>query len=66
MWSFSPLGPHICRRAERECVTLKRQLESEQGSFNPLIIVYINRLSDYLFAAARLINRLQGREEKKV
>lgn len=64
--SFLHLARTICRRAERECVTLKRLKSSEQHPFNDSLIVYINRLSDYLFAAARLINRLQGCEEKKV
>ncbi len=56
----------VCRRAERECVTLKREVESRRHPFNPLIIVYINRLSDYLFTAARSVNILQRCEEKKV
>lgn len=64
--AFLHLARTVCRRAERECVALKRQVESEQGYFNPLITMYINRLSDYLFVAARLINHLQGKEEKKV
>ena len=43
----------ICRRAERGCVHLK-----EQGLFvDPLIIKYLNRLSDYLFVLARFIGK---------
>jgi cob(I)alamin adenosyltransferase len=39
----------VCRRAERLCVTLR-----EQKMFvEPLVIKYINRLSDYLFVLAR-------------
>lgn len=56
----------VCRRAERECIKLKQETEAQQQIFNNRIIVYMNRLSDYLFVAARLINRLQGCEEKKV
>lgn len=56
----------VCRRAERECVKLKRWAESEERPFNPSIIPYMNRLSDYLFAAARLVNLHQGYNEKKV
>lgn len=39
----------VCRRAERLCVTLQ-----EQNLFvDPLVIKYLNRLSDYLFVLAR-------------
>ena len=39
----------VCRRAERCCVRMqKKELEVE-----PLIIKYLNRLSDYLFVLAR-------------
>jgi cob(I)alamin adenosyltransferase len=39
----------VCRRAERLCVSLQeRQMEIE-----PLIIKYLNRLSDFLFVLAR-------------
>jgi cob(I)alamin adenosyltransferase len=39
----------VCRRAERCCVRL--QLESLE--VEPVIIIYLNRLSDYLFVLAR-------------
>jgi cob(I)alamin adenosyltransferase len=39
----------VCRRAERCCVRMqKKEMEVE-----PLIIKYLNRLSDYLFVTAR-------------
>lgn len=38
----------VCRRAERLAVTLARHEEVE-----PLILVYLNRLSDYLFVLCR-------------
>jgi cob(I)alamin adenosyltransferase len=41
----------VCRRAERLCVGLQ-----EQDQFiDPLVLQYINRLSDYLFVLARWI-----------
>ena len=40
----------ICRRAER-CII---SLDEEEPSVDPKIIVYINRLSDYLFMMTRL------------
>jgi len=45
----------VCRRAERICVALqKHEPVGEQ------VIVYLNRLSDLLFAMARQANHLQG------
>ncbi len=48
----------VCRRAERE--TLAAAGEHE---VNPLVAVYLNRLSDLLFILARSANALAGREE---
>jgi cob(I)alamin adenosyltransferase len=39
----------ICRRAERACV----RLELESLEVEPLILQYLNRLSDYLFVLSR-------------
>jgi cob(I)alamin adenosyltransferase len=48
----------VCRRAERE--TLVAAVEHE---VNPLVPVYLNRLSDLLFIVARVANRADGHEE---
>lgn len=49
----------VCRRAERICVNMK-----EQDLFvDPLVIKYLNRLSDYLFILSRYIGHLLGAEE---
>jgi cob(I)alamin adenosyltransferase len=47
--SFIHIARCVCRRAERCCV----YLSENDGGVNPLIIKYINRLSDYLFMLAR-------------
>ena len=39
----------VCRRAERDCV----RLHEEQLFVEPLVLRYLNRLSDYLFVLAR-------------
>lgn len=39
----------VCRRAERWCVSMQEQ----ELFIEPLIIKYLNRLSDYLFVLAR-------------
>lgn len=46
------LARTVCRRAERDVVTLARTEE-----VNPHLIVYLNRLSDLLFVLARSVNR---------
>ena len=49
----------VCRRAERLCVQIM-----ESGSFiDPLVIKYLNRLSDYLFVLARYIGYILDVEE---
>jgi cob(I)alamin adenosyltransferase len=45
------LARTVCRRAEREVVTLNRE-----ERINPEVVVYLNRLSDWLFVLARLFN----------
>jgi cob(I)alamin adenosyltransferase len=47
------LARTICRRAEREMVTLAA---SEAEPVNPAALRYINRLSDFLFVASRYVN----------
>ncbi|MFZ2285110.1 MAG: cob(I)yrinic acid a,c-diamide adenosyltransferase [Lutibacter sp.] len=46
--SFCHITRCICRRAERITTLL-----SDESSINPQILVYLNRLSDYLFVLAR-------------
>lgn len=57
--STAHIGRCVCRRAERLCVNIK-----ETGSFiDPLVIKYLNRLSDYLFVLARYIGYILDVEE---
>lgn len=48
----------VCRRAERRVVSLYR---SKQG--NAEVLIYLNRLSDYFFAAARAANHTLKQED---
>ena len=48
----------VCRRAERLVVFLADNEEIE-----PLILIYLNRLSDYLFTLARYLDLLHGGTE---
>ncbi|SEB16820.1 cob(I)alamin adenosyltransferase [Thalassobacillus cyri] len=47
----------VARRAERTAVALGDELS------NPLVVSYLNRLSDLLFVAARYVNHHLGGEE---
>lgn len=49
----------VTRRAERDVVTLSRTEENVP----PLAQKYLNRLSDYFFAAARVVNFRSGRKD---
>jgi cob(I)alamin adenosyltransferase len=51
------LARTVCRRAERDVVTLARG-----EPVNPQVIVYLNRLSDFLFVLARVCNN-SGRDD---
>jgi cob(I)alamin adenosyltransferase len=51
------LARTVCRRAEREVVTL-----AHIETINPQVIVYLNRLSDLLFVLARVYNN-NGRDD---
>ncbi|MBM3328431.1 MAG: cob(I)yrinic acid a,c-diamide adenosyltransferase [Calditrichaeota bacterium] len=54
------LARSICRRAERAVVSLTRGRSVE---VNPAILIYLNRLSDFLFVAARFVNLKSGVED---
>jgi cob(I)alamin adenosyltransferase len=49
----------VCRRCERLCVDMQQQ----EMFVEPLVIKYINRLSDYLFVLARFTGHQLGVEE---
>jgi len=53
------LARTVVRRAERMAVSV----DTEIGDVNPLVISYLNRLSDLLFVGARYVNKnLDGEE----
>ena len=51
------LARTVCRRAERDVVSLARE-----ETVNPQVIIYLNRLSDLLFVLARVYNN-NGRDD---
>ncbi len=52
------LARTVCRRAERRIVTLAREV-----AIPPVVITYVNRLSDLLFVLARAANHRARAEE---
>ena len=53
------IGRCVCRRCERLCVNM----QEHQMFVEPLVIKYVNRLSDYLFVLARYVGHQLGVEE---
>lgn len=58
--SFCHVARTVCRRAERLVIAL-----AEQTEVHPMIVPYLNRLSDYLFVLSRKIAHELGIEEVK-
>jgi cob(I)alamin adenosyltransferase len=56
--SAAHIARSVCRRAERRCVAL-----AHSSVVEPIIILYLNRLSDYFFALARWIGHQEGASE---
>ena len=57
------LARTVCRRAERRATALVAADKESGSTPRETVLVYLNRLSDYLFVLARHINRLAGRED---
>lgn len=51
----------ICRRAERHIIAL-----SETAPVDPVLLSFVNRISDYLFVLARKLNFSEGQCEKNM
>jgi cob(I)alamin adenosyltransferase len=58
--SAAHLARTVCRRAERRCVAL-----THHSNVEPVILLYLNRLSDYFFVLARWLGQQDGVEEIK-
>jgi len=60
--AWAHLARAVCRRVERRVVALASP--REQASEVPSgVLVYLNRLSDYLFVLARSLNQRHGQED---
>lgn len=58
--SFCHIARTVCRRAERNVIAL-----TKNSNVDPLIIAYLNRLSDYLFVLGRMMAKELNAEEIK-
>ena len=58
--AFLHLARTVCRRAERAVVSLARR-----EKVDPLVIAYLNRLSDLLFVLSREANHRAGEAEER-
>lgn len=58
--SYAHIARTICRRAERICIAL-----SEESTVAPIVIQYLNRLSDYFFILGRKMAKELNIEEVK-
>ena len=56
--SFCHVARCVCRRAERSCVAL-----NQQETINSHSLIFMNRLSDWLFTFARILNKENGTSE---
>ncbi len=58
--SYCHIARCVCRRSERLSVSLH-----EQEEINPIILTYLNRLSDFLFILARKLSQYLSVQEVK-
>jgi cob(I)alamin adenosyltransferase len=49
----------VCRRAERICVAMQEQ----QEEIPPIVLQYLNRLSDFLFVLSRYLGHISNAPE---
>jgi cob(I)alamin adenosyltransferase len=62
--TWAHIARTVCRRAERHAVRLLGEApEEEWSAAHRRLLVYMNRLSDYLFVLSRCCNRIKGVEE---
>ena len=59
--AWAHIARAVCRRVERHVVRLLSATENDSASDkNPNTLIFLNRLSDYLFTKARYLNQIEG------
>ena len=68
--AWAHIARTVCRRAERRMIGLFQKFDDDDNNSNVEIpehiqdlLIYINRLSDYLFVAARYCNHILGTKD---
>ena len=62
--TWAHIARTVCRRAERHAVRLDEATKNQKMSkTHEHILIYLNRLSDYLFVLSRYCNRIMGVQE---
>lgn len=63
--SLAHMARTVCRRTERRAIELVEDEDGESGPTDTMrhILVFLNRLSDYLFVVARYCNHLNGQKD---
>ncbi len=63
--AFAHMARTVCRRTERRTIDLLQQDENANEAAETIghILVFLNRLSDYLFVVARHCNHVAGHED---
>lgn len=63
--SLAHVARAVCRRTERRTIELANQTDESTGKTATMsnILVFLNRLSDYLFVLARYCNHVQGQRD---
>jgi len=61
--AWAHLGRTVCRRAERQISRLLKESDDDYPDPYPRLTAYINRLSDYLFMLARVLNYINGKRD---
>jgi cob(I)alamin adenosyltransferase len=63
--SLAHMARTVCRRTERRAIELVEQEDGDAGATTTMqhILVFLNRLSDYLFVLARYCNHVHGQKD---
>lgn len=63
--SFAHMARCVCRRVERQAIAMILAEDGESDATETMqhILVFLNRLSDYLFVLARYCNYVHGKED---
>ena len=61
--AFTQVARAVCRRTERDLVSLARNADADGAAVLTDAVAYLNRLADFLFVLARFCNRIANVEE---